>query len=47
MRTGFRRVFNLGPIDPIETAYSNYYDSLTEDEISEQQVWGAFSESQI
>lgn len=31
----------------IEAAYSDYYDSLTEDEISEQHAWGTFSESQM
>jgi hypothetical protein len=31
----------------IEAAYTDYYDSLTDDEISEQKAWGAFSESQM
>jgi hypothetical protein len=31
----------------IEAAYSDYYDSLTEDEVAEQSAWGAFAESQL
>jgi len=31
----------------IEAAYSDYYDSLTEEEVAEQQAWGAFAESQL
>jgi cytochrome c553 len=30
----------------IEAAYSNYYDSLSDDEIAEESAWGAFAESQ-
>ena len=31
----------------IEAAYSDYYDSLTEEEIAEEHSWGAFSETQL
>ena len=31
----------------IEAAYSDYYDSLTEEEAAEQRAWGAFAESQL
>lgn len=31
----------------IEAAYTDYYDSLGEDEIAEQCAWGSFAESQL
>ena len=31
----------------IEVAYTDYYDSLTIDELTEQSEWGAFAESQL
>jgi hypothetical protein len=31
----------------IEAAYTDYYDSLGDNEISEERVWGAFAESQL
>ena len=31
----------------VETAYSDYYDSLTDEEMAEQQTWGAFAETQL
>jgi hypothetical protein len=31
----------------IETAYTDYYDSLSNDEIAEQRTWGSFAESQL
>jgi hypothetical protein len=31
----------------IEAAYSAYYDSLTEEEVSEQHAWGTFAETQL
>jgi hypothetical protein len=31
----------------IEAAYSDYYDSLTDDEVNEQSSWGTFAESQL
>lgn len=33
--------------EAIDAAYSDYYDSLTEDETAEQRAWGAFAESQL
>jgi hypothetical protein len=31
----------------IENAYSDYYDSLTDEEVAEEQTWGAFAETQL
>lgn len=31
----------------IEAAYTNYYDSLSDDEVAEESAWGAFAESQL
>jgi hypothetical protein len=31
----------------IEAAYTDYYDSLTEEEVSEERAWGTFAESQL
>jgi hypothetical protein len=31
----------------IEAAYSDYYDSLSEDEVAEQSAWGTFAESEL
>ncbi|MHB8304052.1 MAG: hypothetical protein ACYDC6_14725 [Acidobacteriaceae bacterium] len=31
----------------IEAAYSDYYDSLTEEEVAEEHSWGAFAETQL
>lgn len=31
----------------IEAAYSDYYDSLTEEGVAEERSWGAFSETQL
>ena len=31
----------------LEAAYTNYYDSLTDEEVVEQSAWGAFSETQL
>jgi hypothetical protein len=31
----------------IEMAYTDYYDSLSDDEVAEQRTWGSFAESQL
>lgn len=31
----------------IEAAYTDYYDSLGEDEVAEERAWGSFAESQL
>lgn len=31
----------------IEVAYTDYYDSIGEDEVAEQRTWGSFAESQL
>ncbi|HKD60845.1 MAG TPA: hypothetical protein VKB47_10310 [Terracidiphilus sp.] len=31
----------------VEAAYTDYYDSLSDDDIAEESAWGAFSESQL
>ncbi|HEY4378969.1 MAG TPA: hypothetical protein VGN01_01410 [Acidobacteriaceae bacterium] len=31
----------------IEAAYTDYYDSLGEEEVAEERAWGAFAESQL
>jgi hypothetical protein len=31
----------------IEAAYTDYYDSLGDDEVAEQRAWGLFAESQL
>ncbi len=31
----------------IEAAYTDYYDSLSDDEVVEQSAWGSFAESQL
>ena len=31
----------------IEAAYTDYYDSLNEDEVAEESAWGRFAESQF
>jgi hypothetical protein len=31
----------------IEAAYTDYYDSLSDDEVAEQRAWGSFAESQL
>jgi len=31
----------------IEAAYADYYDSLTDEEVSEERAWGTFAESQL
>ena len=31
----------------IEAAYTDYYDSLGDEEVAEQRAWGSFSESQL
>ena len=31
----------------IEAAYTDYYDSLSEEETAEERAWGTFSESQL
>jgi hypothetical protein len=33
--------------ETVEAAYTDYYDSLCEEEIAEQQGWGRFAESQL
>lgn len=33
--------------EAVETAYTDYYDSLGDEEIAEQQTWSAFAESQL
>lgn len=33
--------------EAIEVAYTDYYDSLGNDEIAEQRAWGSFAESQL
>jgi hypothetical protein len=33
--------------EAVETAYTDYYDSLSDEEVAEQQAWGAFAESQL
>jgi hypothetical protein len=33
--------------EAVEAAYTDYYDSLSDEEIAEQQGWGAFAESQL
>jgi hypothetical protein len=31
----------------IEVAYSNYYDSLTDEEVAEDSAWGTFAETEF
>jgi hypothetical protein len=31
----------------IEMAYTDYYDSLSDDDVAEQRAWGSFAESQL
>jgi hypothetical protein len=31
----------------VEMAYTDYYDSLSDDEVTEQRAWGSFAESQL
>ena len=31
----------------IEAAYTDYYDSLSQEEVAEEHSWGAFAESQL
>ena len=31
----------------IEAAYTDYYDSLSQEEVAEERAWGAFAESQL
>jgi hypothetical protein len=31
----------------IETAYTDYYDSLSQEEVAEERAWGTFAESQL
>ena len=31
----------------IERAYTDYYDTISEEEVAEQRVWGSFAESQL
>jgi hypothetical protein len=31
----------------VEVAYTNYYSSLSDDEVSDQRAWGSFAESQL
>lgn len=31
----------------LEAAYANYYDSLTDEEVTEERAWGAFAEAQF
>jgi hypothetical protein len=31
----------------IEAAYTDYYDSLGDDEVAQERAWGAFAESQL
>ena len=31
----------------IESAYKDYYDSLSEEDVAEQRAWGTFSETQF
>lgn len=33
--------------EAIEAAYTEYYDSLTNEEVSEEQTWATFTESQL
>lgn len=40
-------LMNIRKQEAIEAAYTDYYDSLGDDQASEQRVWGEFSESQL
>jgi hypothetical protein len=40
-------LMNLRKQHAIEAAYTDYYDSLGDEEISEQRAWGTFAESQL
>jgi hypothetical protein len=31
----------------VEAAYTDYYDSLSEEDVAEERSWGAFAESQL
>lgn len=31
----------------IESAYKDYYDSLSDEDVAEQRAWGAFAETQL
>lgn len=31
----------------IDAAYTDYYDSMGDDEVAEQRAWGSFAESQL
>ena len=33
--------------EAVEAAYTDYYDSLTDEEVAEERGWGGFAESQL
>lgn len=40
-------LITIRKLQALETAYTDYYDSLNDEEVAEQKTWGAFAESQI
>jgi hypothetical protein len=40
-------LMNIRKQQAIEAAYTDYYDSLADDEMAEQLNWGSFAESQL
>ena len=42
-----RELMNIRRQQAIEAAYTDYYDSLGDEEIAEQHAWGSFAESQL
>jgi hypothetical protein len=42
-----RELMILRQQDRIESAYTDYYDSLTDADVDEQRTWGAFAGSEL
>ncbi len=42
-----RELMTIRQRQAIETAYADYYDSLSDDEVAQQNAWGLFAESQL
>ena len=40
-------LINIRRQQAIEAAYTDYYDSLGDEEVTEQRAWGSFAESQL
>lgn len=40
-------LMNIRRQQAIEAAYTDYYDSLGDDEVAQQRAWGSFAEDQL